>query len=50
MSALVSAVLAVDRYATAAETIEILSRQTIASALEVVLAGPGLVVPDEQPD
>ena len=50
MSALVSAVLAVDRYATAAETIEILSRQTIASALAIVLAGPGLVVPDEQPD
>lgn len=47
---LVSAVLAVDRYETASETVEALLRQTIAGELEVVFAGPGLVVPDEQPD
>ena len=40
-----SAVLAVDAWGTAAETVEALRRQTIASALEVVLVGPDLDVP-----
>jgi hypothetical protein len=46
---ILSVVLAVDRYETAAETIDALSRQTIAGSIEIVLAGPAVSVPDDRP-
>jgi hypothetical protein len=46
---ILSVVLAVDRYETGAETIDVLARQTIAGSMEVVLAGPAVVLPDDRP-
>lgn len=46
---ILSVVLAVDRYETAAETIDALSRQTIAGSMEIVLAGPAISLPDDRP-
>ena len=46
---ILSVVLAVDRYETAAETIDALSRQTVAGSIEIVLAGPAVSLPDDRP-
>jgi hypothetical protein len=46
---ILSAVLAVDRYETAAEAIDALSRQTIADSIEIVLVGPAVSLPDDRP-
>ena len=45
---LVSVVLAVDRVETGAETLDALAGQTIASRVEAVLVGPGLVAPPDR--
>ncbi len=45
---LVSVVLAIDSVATGEETIDALAAQTIAGRVEVVLVGPGLVVPPDR--
>ena len=44
-----SVVLALDRYETATETIDALSRQSIAGSIELVLAGPAVSLPDDRP-